>query len=337
VVVDGDERQRDPGDGQTTERGRDVALDLALGVVLSAGVLAARLTRVTVLRPLTAVAAGALQLGGRIVPNGPRRPFVADLAFLGEQGRAELEQTATVVLRRILRRAVETVLTALDVTELVRAHVDLDALAATLDVDAVIAVVDLDAALDRLDLDAVLSRVDLDAVLSRVDLDAVMGRVDLGAVLSRVDLDAVMSRVDLGAVLSRVDLDAVMGRVDLGAVLSRVDLDAVMGRVDLDAVLSRVDLNEVASRIDIDAILQRVEPDAVVARVDLDAVVDRLDLAALSRQVIEAIDLPEILRQSSGAVSSQAARVVRAEGMNADDSVARFVDRVLRRSHPVTP
>jgi hypothetical protein len=326
--VDGDERQRDPGDGQTTERGRDVALDLALGVVLSAGVLAARLTRVTVLRPLTAVAAGALQLGGRVVPNGPRRPFVADLAFLGEQGRAELEQTATLVLRRILRRAVETVLTALDVTELVRAHVDLDALAATLDVDAVIAVVDLDAALDRLDLDAVVARVDLDAVLSRVDLDAV---------LSRVDLDAVMGRVDLGAVLSRVDLDAVMGRVDLGAVLSRVDLDAVMGRVDLDAVLSRVDLNEVASRIDIDAILQRVEPDAVVARVDLDAVVERLDLAALSREVIEAIDLPEILRQSSGAVSSQAARVVRAEGMNADDSVARFVDRVLRRSHPVTP
>jgi hypothetical protein len=307
--VHGDERQCDPGDGRTMALGRDMALDMALGVVLSAGVLAARLTRATLLRPLTSVAAGVLQLGGRIVPNGPRRPF-ADLAFLGEQGRAELEKAAAEAVRRILRRAVETALTALDVTELVRAHVDLDALAATIDVDAVVAVVDLDAALDRLDLDAVVARVDLDAVLSRVDLDAV---------------------------LSRVDLDAVMGRVDLGAVLSRVDLDAVMGRVDLDAVLSRVDLNEVASRIDIDAILRRVEPDAVVARVDLDAVVDRLDLAALSREVIDAIDLPEILRQSSGAVSSQAARVVRAEGMNADDSVARFMDRVLRRSHPVTP
>ena len=278
----GDERQRDPGDGRTMALGRDMALDMALGVVLSAGVLAARLTRATLLRPLTSVAAGVLQLGGRIVPNGPRRPF-ADLAFLGEQGRAELEKAAAEAVRRILRRAVETALTALDVTELVRAHVDLDALAATIDVDAVVAVVDLDAALDRLDLDDIVARVDLDAVLSRVDLDA------------------------------------------------------VMGRVDLDAVLSRVDLNEVASRIDIDAILQRVEPDAVVARVDLDAVVDRLDLAALSREVIDAIDLPEILRQSSGAVSSQAARVVRAEGMNADDSVARFMDRVLRRSHPVTP
>ena len=48
---------------------------------------------------------------------------------------------------------------------------------------------------------------------------------------------------------------------------------------------------------------------------------------------------PGILRQSSGAVSSQAARVVRTEGMHADDSVARFVDRMLRRSapRPLTP
>jgi hypothetical protein len=39
-------------------------------------------------------------------------------------------------------------------------------------------------------------------------------------------------------------------------------------------------------------------------------------------------------------VSSQAARVVRTEGMHADESVARFVDRLLGRPHSagvVTP
>jgi hypothetical protein len=86
--------------------------------------------------------------------------------------------------------------------------------------------------------------------------------------------------------------------------------------------------------VDLDAVVQRIQPDALVARVDIEAVLDRLDLAAIAREVIDAIDLPDIVRQSSGAVSSQAARVVRAEGMHADDSVARFVDRVLRRPQP---
>jgi hypothetical protein len=66
----------------------------------------------------------------------------------------------------------------------------------------------------------------------------------------------------------------------------------------------------------------------------VNASLDRLDLAGIASQVIDAIDLPGILRQSTGAVSSQAARVVRTEGMHADESVSRFMDRVLRRPHP---
>jgi hypothetical protein len=77
-----------------------------------------------------------------------------------------------------------------------------------------------------------------------------------------------------------------------------------------------------------------VDPDAVVARIDVEAVVGRLDLAGITREVIAAIDLAEILRESTGAVSSQAARAVRTEGMHADESASRFVDRLLRRPHP---
>jgi hypothetical protein len=101
-----------------------------------------------------------------------------------------------------------------------------------------------------------------------------------------------------------------------------------VGQVDLDAIVRRVD---------IEAVIARVDPDAVVARVDVEAVLARLDLAGITRQVLEAIDLPGLLKESTGAVSSQAARVVRTEGMHADDSVARFVDRVLRRPHPPYP
>jgi hypothetical protein len=63
-------------------------------------------------------------------------------------------------------------------------------------------------------------------------------------------------------------------------------------------------------------------------------VVERLDLVRIAREVIAELDIAGILRESTGAVSSQAARAVRTEGMNADESVSRFVDRLLRRPHP---
>jgi hypothetical protein len=74
--------------------------------------------------------------------------------------------------------------------------------------------------------------------------------------------------------------------------------------------------------------------------VDLDAAVTRIDLVGIAREVIAAIDLPEIVRDSTGALSSDAVRTVRAEGMQADDVMAGFVDRVLRRRprpEPVVP
>ena len=278
-MVQGDERRVHPA-GEAAIRGVDLLLAIGAGV--------ARLARATIGEPLVATATGVLQLGAGFVTDESRHPRVADLTARGQQLRIELERSATEALRGVLRWGVERALRTLDLTTLVLLHVDLDALAAGIDVDAVVARTDLDAALETMDLDAIAARVDLDAILSRVDLDAI---------------------------------------------LSRVDLNQLASRIDLDAILSRVDLNEVASRLDLDAIVQRVEPDAVVARVDIEAVLGRLDLAAITREVLEAIDIAAMLRESGGAVSSQAARVVRTEGMNADDSVARFVDRVLRRSN----
>lgn len=248
--------------------------------------------------PVAATATVLAELATRILDDEDRHPRIAGLSHRTEHLLAELEEAAKEPVRRLLRWTVEHTMAALDLTTLVLRHVDLDTLAAGLDIDAVI---------------------------DTMDLNAVAAHMDLNALMSRIDLQAVLSRVDLNAVLDAVDLDAILGRIDPNSLVSRVDLDSV---------LSRIDLNEVASRIDLDAILVRVEPDAVVARVDIDAVLERLDLAALAREVLDAIDLPDVMRQSSGAVSSQAARVVRAEGMQADAQVARFIDRVLHRQVP---
>ena len=289
---------------------RELADDPAISeadLFLAIGVGAARRLRERVVDPLAVTATALVQLGARIVTDDERHPRLAGLTSRSEQLRTDLEEAAKESVRGVLRWTVEHALAALDLTTLVLQHVDLDALAAGLDVDAVVA------------------RTDIDAIIAVMDLDAVAAHMDVNALVSRVDLEAVLSRVDLNAVLAGLDLQAVLARIDPNSIVSRVDLDTVLARIDLD---------EVASRIDLDAILKRVDPDEVVARVDIEAVLQRLDLTALAREVIDTIDLPDIMRQSSGAVSSQAARVVREEGMQADDSVARFVDRVLRRSVP---
>ena len=109
------------------------------------------------------------------------------------------------------------VLARLDIPALVREFVDIDRLAAMLDVEAVIARVDLDAVVAKVDIGAVLDRLDLDAVVARVDIDAVLDRLDLDAVAARLDLDSLVEKVDIGRVLDRVDVDAVVAKVDLDA------------------------------------------------------------------------------------------------------------------------
>ncbi|MDT7553177.1 MAG: hypothetical protein QOI16_1713 [Pseudonocardiales bacterium] len=216
------------------------------------------------------------RLGGGILDGMVAAGQSTGVLDRGRHARGELERVGLVLVQLLVDRAMEIVLPLLDLTEAVRAHVDLDALVAA------------------------------------VDLDAVVRRIDLNTAAAGLDLDALVATVDLDAVVGRVDLDAVVGRVDLDAVVRRVDLDAVVGLVDLDVV---------------------------VGRVDLDAAIARVDLVGIAREVIAAIDLPEIVRDSTGALSSDAVRTIRAEGMHADDAVAGFVDRMLRRrrAEPVVP
>jgi hypothetical protein len=248
---------------ESQRSGTDIAY-LALGVGSGAWRLASWATR-----PFRRVGGGILD--GMVAAG--RSTGVLDR---GRDVRGELERAGLLLLQRVVARAVETVLAMLDLTEVVRAHVDLDALVAG------------------------------------VDLDAAVRRVDLDAVVRRVDLNAAAAGLDLNALVAGVDLDAVVGRVDLDAAVRRVDLDAVVGLIDLDVV---------------------------VGRVDLDAAIARVDLVGIAREVIAAIDLPEIVRDSTGALSSDAVRTIQAEGMHADDVVASFVDRVLRRrrAEPVVP
>src|SRR5690606_10770161 len=82
-------------------------------------------------------------------------------------------------------------------------------------------------------------------------------------------------------------------------------------------------------------LLDRLVPlivDAVAVRIDVAAVADRLDLAAITDEILDEIDLPEIIRTSSGSLASNVVVGVRRRGMEADDVVASVADRLLRRT-----
>jgi hypothetical protein len=182
-------------------------------------------------------------------------------------------------------------------------------------------------------LDAVLPGLDItELVLRYVDLDRLAAGLDLDAAVARVDLDSIVARIDLEAIVNRLDLDAVVARVDLAAIVDRIDVEAIASRIDLDRLAGDLDLQAIVDRLDLDAAAARLDADLVVARVDLDAIVRRIDLVGIAQSVIDAIDLPELVRESTGALSSDAVRAVRAEGRRADDKVAGLVDRLLRRS-----
>jgi len=271
--------------------------EAAVAVLLGAGALAWRVAdRVTA--PARRLVGG---LAGALVGPAAAGPTAA-------RGRALRAEWAVLLARtagHVAREVVAVVLPALDLTALVLKHVDLDRIAAALDLDAAVARVDLDAAVARVDIGPIVDRVDLDGIVARVDLDAAVARVDIGAIVDRIDLDAVAARIDVEAIAARLDLDRLAAGLDVTAVVDRVDLDAVAARIDADRV---------------------------VARVDLDAVVARLDLVGIAQSVIDAIDLPEIVRESTGALSSDAVRAVRTESRRADDRVAGLFDRLLRRN-----
>jgi hypothetical protein len=92
----------------------------------------------------------------------------------------------------------------------------------------------------------------------------------------------------------------------------------------VEAVLDEIELTAL--------VRERVDVDAVVADIDIDAIVNRIDLIGLANKVIEGVDLPAIIRESTGSVTAEVMSDVRGQGERADDFVSGIVDRMLGRS-----
>ena len=185
------------------------------------------------------------------------------------------------------------------------------------------------------DLDRIIAAVVppvVNEVLDSLDLtELVLERVDIDALVSTVDVEAIIDRVDIAAIVEKIDIDAIAKSIDLDAIVDKIDVDAIVRRVDVDAIVAQVDIDAIARRIDVDAIVDKLDIDAIVDRVDIDAIVRRIDLVSLAEEIVNGIDLPEIIRESSGSMASEVVRDVRMQSIDADVAIARIVDRILRR------
>ena len=334
-----------------------LALDVALGVAgvtVGAAVVAVRTVhRVTA--PLTRLLWHPPLVPTRFHPA----TVVADLARTGGADREELRRRAEVLLDAWVPALVAMIVERIDITQLVEDNVDLDQIVSTVDLDAAVARVDLDAAVARVDLDAPC-RVDLDAVVapwtstgwSRSSTStrwwhgSTSRPSSTGSTWTRWRPSSTWMRWWRGPTSTPSSTGSTWtrwrpgwtwmpwwrgrlrcrhrpdrpgrggGQARRGCVVARADFDAVIDRIDLDAVAAKLDV------------------DAVVARADLDAVIERIDIVGIIGEVLDVIDLPAIIRDSSGSMASETVRGVRMTGINADDALSRVVDRALfRRRH----
>lgn len=89
----------------------------------------------------------------------------------------------------------------------------------------------------------------------------------------------------------------------------------------------------VLDEIDLTALVrERVDVDAIAAGIDIDAIIARIDLIGLAHEIIDGVDLPRIIRESTNSVTAEVMSDVRSQGARADDAVSGFVDRMLGRT-----
>lgn len=163
------------------------------------------------------------------------------------------------------------------------------------------------------------ARTLFDVVASTVGL-ATQAAVTIAAVVEHSVSRAVATPVN--AALDR------MVPVIAAAVVERIDLtDLVIRQVDLGAVVTRalddLDLTSI--------VIDRVDIDAVVAKADMEAIIDRVPVIDLANYVVDEIDLPQIIRDSTSGIAGDVMNGTRRQALGADRIVSGLADRIVFR------
>lgn len=169
---------------------------------------------------------GLVRRAGSLYSFAARVPVVgpvltrttSEAIVLGERALDTALALTRSALKVIIREVIEALVVEVDLTELVKRHVDINQIATVIDLDSIAARIDIDAILNRVDLDAVIETVDLNRAVSGVDLDAIAAKIDVEAVIGRVDLiglaNEIIDGVDLQAIVRESTTTLTTGVLD---------------------------------------------------------------------------------------------------------------------------
>jgi len=109
--------------------------------------------------------------------------------------------------------------------------------------------------------------------------------------------------------------------------ISKSVLDTVVP-VAVNAIVSRIDINEIVK--------EHVDVNEIVAQADITPILDRIPMTEIADYVIEEIDLPSLVRESTGGVADGLLGTLRFQAIQTDNFVSHIVDRILFRKERQT-
>lgn len=136
------------------------------------------------------------------------------------------------------------------------------------------------------------------------------------------ELAQATARAVIGGTLDRLVpplVDAIVSRMNLTElVVTKVDLRTVV-----ETALDQIDLTEI--------VVQRVDVNRIVGLADIEDVIDRVPMIQIADYIIEEIDLPQIIRESTGGVAMDAFTSTRLTAARSDEFISKVVDALLLR------
>jgi hypothetical protein len=109
---------------------------------------------------------------------------------------------------------------------------------------------------------------------------------------------------------------------------------AAIAAAVVPAVVERIDVNTLLGKVDVDALVSRIDVNPTLDQVDVDELAGRVDMGAVAREALEGVDLGDLIQESTAGIAIDTMEAVRVQAMNADELLARIVDRLLGRRRP---
>jgi hypothetical protein len=105
----------------------------------------------------------------------------------------------------------------------------------------------------------------------------------------------------------------------------------ILDVIPIDELVERIPIERIIERIPIEQLLARVDMNAVLSQIDIEALLQRMDIGRIVNEAISGIDFESLIRTSTASVGSEVRDTTRSGSMHADVTLARLVDRVIRR------